>query len=364
MNYIIQDLKEKNLIIFEAIMGSRAYGTSLPTSDIDIRGVYIQPLDDILSFGYIEQVSDKLNDIVFYEIKRFLELVASNNPNILELLNAPEDCIVFKDPIFDLIINQKQKFISKICKMSFGGYAIGQIKKARGYNKKINWEKKEMVRKTVLDFCYILEDGKTLLLEDWLKTILPLDDEPFTYKDFALAKVDHAHDIYAMYNMFKGDNSGIVSNPETANDVQLFSIPKDREMDAYLTFNKDAYSIHCKKFKEYNEWLENRNENRFKMNKEHGKNFDSKNMMHCIRILDMGLEIANQKEIIVRRPNRDLLMSIRKGEMEYETLLQLAEEKIKLLDLAFANSNLPNNIDKKFVNDLLITIRKNRYNLK
>ena len=36
-----KDLKEQGLILFEAISGSRAYGTSLPTSDTDIRGVFI-----------------------------------------------------------------------------------------------------------------------------------------------------------------------------------------------------------------------------------------------------------------------------------------------------------------------------------
>ena len=56
--YTIDKLRQENLIIFEAIGGSRAYGTSLPTSDTDIRGVYIQPIEDILSFGYIEQVAD------------------------------------------------------------------------------------------------------------------------------------------------------------------------------------------------------------------------------------------------------------------------------------------------------------------
>ena len=111
-------------------MGSHAYGTAMPHSDTDIRGVFIQPINEILGFGYVEQVADKKNDIVYYEIKRFLELVQSNNPNILELLNAPEDCILHKDPVFDKILENKKKFITKVCKMSFAGYAIQQIKKA------------------------------------------------------------------------------------------------------------------------------------------------------------------------------------------------------------------------------------------
>ena len=61
--YTIKDLKDRNLIIFEAVMGSYAYGTVLPTSDRDIRGVWIQPLEEILQYGYAEQVADDTNDI-------------------------------------------------------------------------------------------------------------------------------------------------------------------------------------------------------------------------------------------------------------------------------------------------------------
>lgn len=365
----IDYLRNNNLIVFEGISGSRAYGTNMPNSDTDIRGVYIQPLEDILSFGYIEQVSDDTNDIVFYEIKRFLELVMVNNPNILELVNLPEDCIVYKDPIFDLVLDQKEAFISKQCKMSFAGYAIGQIKKARGYNKKINWEESEMKRKTVLDFCYVLIDGGSKPFKQWLNEWNEVNRKEggpiHTQKEFGLANIDHAHDLYAMYHIPNELHSGIVKDENKANQVQLCSIPKGLQPVAYLSYNKDGYTSHCKKYKEYTEWLENRNEDRFKMNKEHGKNYDSKNMAHCIRLLDMGIEIANNKDIIVRRPedHRKLLMNIRKGEMEYEDILKMAEEKIILLDKSYEKTDLPDQVDSNFINNLLLVIRKVRYRL-
>ena len=90
----IKDLQDKKLIIFECISGSRAYGTNLPKSDTDIRGVFVLPEKDFYSLNYIPQVADTTNDTVYYELKRFIELLADNNPNILELLNAPEDCIL------------------------------------------------------------------------------------------------------------------------------------------------------------------------------------------------------------------------------------------------------------------------------
>lgn len=44
----IQDLKIKNLILFEAISGSRSFGLATENSDTDIRGVYYLPKEDFL----------------------------------------------------------------------------------------------------------------------------------------------------------------------------------------------------------------------------------------------------------------------------------------------------------------------------
>ena len=76
----------------------------------------------------------------------------------------------------------------------------------------------------------------------------------------------------------------------------------------------------------------------------------------------MATEIAEGK-IIVRRPEEELktLMAIRRGEYDYDKLLNEAEAKIANLDELFDNSNLPNKVDGEFVDNLLITIRKLRY---
>ena len=50
-------------------------------------------MNNILGFNYIEQINDEKNDIIIYEIKRFLQLLESNNPTVLELLNTPDDCV-------------------------------------------------------------------------------------------------------------------------------------------------------------------------------------------------------------------------------------------------------------------------------
>jgi predicted nucleotidyltransferase len=98
--------------LLTAIVGSKAYGTNTPESDIDLKGVYIQHPLEVLSYNeYIEQlIPDK--DTTHWEVSRFIELLCKSNPTVLELLFTPEDCILEKHPLFDLLI--KKVYVSKI----------------------------------------------------------------------------------------------------------------------------------------------------------------------------------------------------------------------------------------------------------
>ena len=95
-------LQNKN-IIFKTIVGSQAYGTATINSDLDIKGIYIQSLNEILGFNYIEQINVS-KDETYYEVKRFLELLSVGNPTMIEMLFMPENCIIEKKAIFNFIL--------------------------------------------------------------------------------------------------------------------------------------------------------------------------------------------------------------------------------------------------------------------
>ena len=388
-------LVENGLILFETIVGSQAYGTQTPTSDIDKKFVYILPQDYILGTGYVEQINVN-KDYVGWEIRRFLELMASNNPTVLELLNSPEDCIVSKHPLFDIILEHKNEFITKICKDSFGGYARQQIKKAKGLDKKQNWEKDKVTRKDVLDFVYVIDGEKSIPWKVWNKA----DGRGRAYdeKFIGVVNIPNAGGLYALYydytahlcfseleseeyreenkERFKANGQplglgfkGLVkvgegANLAESNQLRLSSIPKGHTPMCIIVYNKDGYSMHCKDYKEYQEWLENRNEARYVETQEHGQKIDGKNMMHCMRLIRMAQEIGAGKGIIVRRPDAQELLSIRRGEVDLTNLIEMADKAIEEMDSIFDNSNLPNKVDPELVNRLLIDIRKSFYNLK
>lgn len=159
-------IKDNGFLVYEVITGSKSYGLDSPTSDTDIKGVFVLPKDMFYGLEYIAQVNNDTNDIVYYELKRFIELLSKSNPNILEMLHVPEQCVLQKHPIMDLL--QPEMFLSKQCEQSFANYAFTQIKKAYGLEKKIvNPVDRE--RKTVLDFCFVHEDTEAVPLKEYLE---------------------------------------------------------------------------------------------------------------------------------------------------------------------------------------------------
>ena len=338
------------MLLFEAISGSRAYGLATATSDTDIRGVFVLPEEDFYGLNYIDQISNPSNDIVYYELQRFVELLSKNNPNMLEMLNMPEDCILYQHPLFSLL--KPEDFLSKRCKDTFAGYALTQVKKARGLNKKIlNPVAPE--RKGILDFCYVVQGQGSVPVSQFL------DEKGWEQEQIGLSRIAHMHELYGMYVDDKEDFKGIAVKA-TANEVSLSSIPKGLEPVAIMSFNKSAYSSYCKQYKGYQQWVKNRNDARYQNTLSHGKNYDSKNMMHTFRLLAMAEELA-AGELNVRRPDREQLLKIKAGAFEYEELVQQAEAQINRMDALYQQSQLPEEPDFERINKILVEIRKKFY---
>lgn len=344
-------LKNKDLLVFETITGSKAYGLDTPASDTDIRGVFVLPKSSFYSLDYTKQVSNESNDIVYYELKRFMELLARNNPNILELLSMPEDCILYKDEVMRTL--QSGMFLSKLCEKTFANYAFAQIKKAYGLEKKIvNPMEKE--RKTVLDFCFVYINDQSMALNDFLQ-MKELDQSKM-----GLSALPHLRDCYNLFYTEHLSYAGIVKKTES-DDVCVSNIPKGERPIAMLYFNKDGYSVYCKRYHEYWNWVATRNEDRFNTTMAHGKKYDSKNMMHVFRLLLMAKEIATENRLFVRRSDREFLLNIKQGKYEYDELVQKAEQLRDELPALYEKADLPDEPNMIMINGLLAEMRDKYY---
>jgi len=343
-------------LLFEAVSGSRAYGTDLPHSDTDLKGVFVLPEREFFGLDYVPQIANATNDEVYYELRRFVELLLKNNPTALEILASPADCVRYQHPLFARL--RPEQFLSKLCRQTFAEYAVAQIRKAKGLNKKIN-NPEPPARKSVLDFCYVTIGAGAQPVAKWLGR------HDYLASQCGLANVPHLTDLYALFVDQSGTGAlgyrGLVRDSETSQDVQLSAVPKGEEPVAYLSFNRNGYSTYCRVYREYWDWVAKRNTERYQNTVQHGKNYDAKNMLHVFRLLHTALEIATTGHLQVRRPDRDFLLQIRRGEFEYDELVNKAEILVTQVEAAFAVSSLPEEPNRAAVEEVLIQIRRDFY---
>lgn len=340
----------RKISILKAIVGSKAYGTDTPESDIDLKGIYIQHPLEVLSYNeYVPQeLPDK--DTTYWEVGRFVELLCKSNPTVLELLFSPKDCVLEEHPLFKILKDNRHVFITKDCKNAFMGYAKQQIYKAKGLDKKMNWEKERIERKLPIDFCkFIGLNGQVIKLTDYLNT------KEFT-KNFFLTKIDNTKQLYKLWHTILDYKNPLCNN----DDLLLTVIPENASplLVGIVQYDLDGFQSHCREFNSYQTWLKERNETRYVDVKNHGQMIDGKNMLHCIRLIEMAKEIAETGEIKVRRPNAKDLLKIRKGELNLQELIDKTDQLIVEVEDAFAKSSLPDHIDLDLVNKMLKTIRK------
>lgn len=347
----LEAARQQENLLFECVAGSRAYGTDTPESDTDLRGVFILPKELFFGSTYTEQVSDATNDETYYEIGRFIQLLGKNNPNLMEMLFVDEEMVRVCQPLFRDIT--AEMVLSKLCEHTFGGYAMTQVRKARGLNKKIV-NPMEGPRKSILEFCYVVRGQGSKPLNKWLA------EQSISQEQCGLVSIPHMREVYGIYVSDQHPYRGIIRDPEST-EIRLSSIPKSETAIGWMSFNKDGYKRYCKDYREYKEWVENRNDARYRGNIEHGKNYDSKNMMHTFRLLAMAKEIAEEGKVRVRRPEVDFLMKIRHGEFDYDELVERAENEIGNIQSAFKKSDLPDEPNLEALEEVLIGIRKSVY---
>jgi len=145
-------------IIFQCVIGSRAYGLDHADSDTDRRGIYLPPADLHWSlFGIPEQLEFKDTEECYWELQKFLVLALKANPNVLECLYSP--IIEKTTPLADELLNMRDAFLSKLAYQTYNGYVMSQFKKLSADIR----NKGEVKWKHVMHLLRLLLSGITLL---------------------------------------------------------------------------------------------------------------------------------------------------------------------------------------------------------
>lgn len=141
--------------------GSHAYGTAIENSDEDFRGVIIPPEEYFTGFKVFKQFAPKpdgpFGDVVYYDIRKFLQLAAKGNPGILEVFHAPR--LRVSIPFGNSILSLWESVLSKSLIKSHLGMAKDHIRRIDLPNRKCGEKGKAAIDKhgyNTKDACHVI----------------------------------------------------------------------------------------------------------------------------------------------------------------------------------------------------------------
>ena len=179
-------------VMYMCQMGSVAYGAQQDDSDADVYGFAVppkhmlyQPLNqripgfdkDNLGFEQwtehhcISKEYKKEYDFSIYNITKYFNLVMQNNPNMIDSLFVPRNCIIHSSPMFEKIREKRHMFLHRGAYHKFKGYAYSQLHKMNikvpqpGSKREGDYEKYGYSTKFAYHIVRLLNEAEQILLE-------------------------------------------------------------------------------------------------------------------------------------------------------------------------------------------------------
>lgn len=325
------NLPKNFLLISEFVTGSQMYGTSTPSSDLDIRGVFIPSKEYFYGFLHrTEQYEDKENDIIFYEIRKFMNLALKCNPTIIEFFFLPEKCMRKSHLIWEILMDNRDLFLSTKCKHTFSGYAFSQLKRIKNHRQWLLNPPKKKPERT--DFG--LPEDRSLLSGDQIGAFNEIISiylkQIGQYHKLRedLEEMEEFHNYKAIIKNTVGIDFKAVQEIVPLSDNIMEALEKEKR-----------YTNAVRHWKQYQNWKETRNPERAKLEEKYG--YDTKHAMHLYRLVDECKELLATGKIILPRPDREHLLAIRNGLYKYEQLMERFDDINAELDELYYNSVLP-----------------------
>jgi predicted nucleotidyltransferase len=200
MSSILQTLQKQNLghppkwlvdnTMYETLMGSVAYGVSSDTSDNDVYGFGIPPKNMVFPHltGYIQgfgtkppafeqysehhmvdESSGKNWDVNIYNIVKYFQLCMENNPNMIDSLFTPVNCIIHCTHVGQMVRDNRKMFLHKGSYHKFRGYAFTQLHKMKtktpipGSKRALDIEKNQFDTKYAYHLVRLADEAEQIL---------------------------------------------------------------------------------------------------------------------------------------------------------------------------------------------------------
>lgn len=370
---------------FIGLMGSHAYGMARESSDVDLRGCVVPPrwLRESIH-KHFEQFERREQrgpwgprseaalqalsthptgggwegplDLCLFSLPKLAKLAAANNPNILELLFLDEREVLYADETWRRLVEHRGLFLSRKCRHTYAGYAHSQLKRIRGHREwLLNPPDHEPTRAEFglpeqstlsADDRDRIEAAISKIVADW-RLEDGLFDGQLTGADLDGLR-DRISSFYAATLRVREHEledrlPTVAAGTLELSDELLHVLAQERR-----------YRSARKQWTQYRRWQEERNAARAELEAHHG--YDTKHGAHLIRLMRTGLEVLTTGKLLVRRPDADELLAIRRGAYSYDRLMEEAQSIEAQLDEAYQTSPLPHAPDLEAIDRLLLEL--------
>lgn len=308
-------------IMFLTLGGSHAYGTDVPTSDVDIRGCTMNNASEIVGLSNFEQFVETSTDTTVYSFNKLISLLLNCNPNTIEMLGCRPEHYIYMTDLGREMINNRKMFLSKRALYSFGGYAnqqLNRLENALARDHLSQAKKEEHIRRSMENSVKSFESRYTNFEAGSIKLFTDASQrEDWDQEIFADIHLEHFP--ARQFNSMMNDLHNVIGTYEKLNHRN------HKKDDAHL--NKHA--------------------------------------MHLVRLYLMCIDILEKEEIVTyRESDHDLLMSIRNGAYQNEDstckpeFFEIIADLKKRLDYAKENTSLPAHPNMKEVEEFVMEMNR------
>lgn len=361
-----------NHLIFLTLFGSRAYGTSTPTSDWDVRGVGIAPLTTYFGTRPWQQIqggSPFLDELLrkqhpkftgeldseVYNLTKFVRLATDANPNIYDILFSHPDDWLFRCDAWQHLYDNRHLFLSMRVRHTYTGYAMSQLKRIKSHR---SWLLQPPSQKpTRADFG--LPEHHSLVpkdIQDLANSMITKKQEEWQLDAWLeRMEVDERDDFQEAIKQYFEMVHGRPYNPNDAHEREQASIQLGMPNELFQRLEAERkYKQSMHQWKQYESWKQNRNQTRATLEAKHG--YDTKFAMHLVRLLFSAEEILTTGDLSVRHPQASLLQDVRNGAWSYDKLIHWATEKETHIASLAAQKPLPRQPNQEAIDQLVTRI--------
>ena len=323
-------------IIFKTLFGSHLYGLDTPESDRDYKAIAIPDGKDILmqkAFktkntstkpkGRVKNTSEDM-DMEVFSLHEFLKLCREGQTIAMDMLFAPRDLWLTTSPEWEFIIAHRDKMLHKKAS-AFVGYCQNQAAKYGIKGSRVAAVR--MARDFMKEFVNKKDDhgAPIRLIHIWSHIVEKLSD------------IEHIHFITTQTP--GGDTQ--------MKDVETLEVC-NRKIQAGVTC-KHAHGILSTLFNKYGERAKKAETN---------EGVDWKAISHAFRVCYEAQELFSTGKITFPLADREFVLEVKKGKVEYQRASKLLESHIALVKVSEQSSTLPDEMDNEFWERFLLDTYK------